>query len=107
MSVTSETNGTVPHSKAESATKRANSIRKSRATVDIYSVVEAVVLRPVPTISFIIRCCWNIFVSLIIVSFVTLVAVYRLFFVIGMNTMALIKALSKTNQIRRNRRFRR
>lgn len=56
-----------------------------------YDFVLSLLRRPVPTIFFIGKCYWNIFVSMVIVAFLVLVGVYRVLFVVGRHLISAMK----------------
>jgi hypothetical protein len=62
--------------------------RKSVKTPELLNILETVLLRPIPVVLAIAKGCWNVLVCLMIVSFVVMVAMYRVLFVIGVNTIA-------------------
>jgi len=101
ITMSSLTNGMISNTKTIPST---DVIAKLiRSVFAIYDFGLTMTLRSLSIAGFICKCYWNIFVSIIILSFLFIVSVYRILFIATMRTKSVMRSRSNSFRTTRNR----
>ena len=82
LSMVIQTNGHGSHKNTSTRPRRKDRSLMTRFRIQCYSTGQAIMSRPVASLVFVGKSLWNIFVSILIVTFITFVGIYRLLFLL-------------------------
>ena len=100
LSMVTQTNGHGSYKNTSTRPRRKDRSLMTRFRIQCYSAGQAIVLRPVASLVFIGKSLWNIFVSILIVMFITFVGMYRLAFLVVMFLKSAVKFFTDVTKSR-------